>query len=82
MSLRSLFIKEPIPRPGKPRTLGRIDRIPTHDLPMWADNCIYAIGRNLSDYAKDPSRLEMLDEAVEGSRALAQVLEAMRSRIG
>lgn len=55
--------------------------MPTQELNTWANNTIYAVGRNLSEYAKDPSCLPFLDEAVEGSRVLAKLVLEMRQRI-
>lgn len=83
MTLRSLFIKHV--QTDDPKTWAVLERrvqgLPSHELPGWANQCLYAIGRNLSEYAKDPSRLDYMDEAVEGSRALLRLLEELQRRI-
>jgi hypothetical protein len=83
VNFRSLFIKETgsrLPR-NDAKAEARISRMPTQELNTWANNTIYAVGRNLSEYAKDPSCLPFLDEAVEGSRVLAKLVLEMRQRI-
>jgi len=59
----------------------RIRSMRTDDLPSWAEQSLYAIGRNLIEYRKDPSRPEFLDEAVDGSRVVVRLIEEYRRRL-
>lgn len=58
----------------------RVGVLPSPELHSWAEQSLYAIGRNLSEYRKDPSRLEYLEEAVDGSRVLVRLIEEYRRR--
>jgi hypothetical protein len=84
VSLKRLFIQQTAPEaPKNQKQLERrVSTMPTHDLATWADRSIYTIGYNLTEYAKDPSRLDYLDEAVEGSQALLRLVTEMRTRQG
>lgn len=79
--LRSLFIQSDEPRPSGGRAEARIARLPTHELTPWAEQCLYGIGRNLSEYSKDPAlRLDHLDEAVASAEVLLALVNELRSR--
>ena len=80
MKLRSLFIQDDGPRPPAGRAETRLARIPTYDLSAWAEQCLYAAGRNLSEFSKDPARRECLDEAVEAADLLYKTLVELRQR--
>jgi hypothetical protein len=51
----------------------------TFALPDWAESCLFAVGRNLSDFRRSAGP-ETLDEAVEGAEALVAVLKELRHR--
>jgi hypothetical protein len=80
--LRDLFIQtsgEPRPSPGKIEA--RIAHLPTHELTPWAEQCLYGIGRCLSEYTKDPVlRQDFLDEAVASAEVLVRLITELRSR--
>jgi hypothetical protein len=80
--LRDLFIQtgsEPRPVGGKAEA--RIAHLPTHELTPWAEQCLYSIGRCLSEYTKDPAlRQDYLEEAVASSEVLLKLVTELRSR--
>ena len=57
----------------------RVSKIPTVDLPEWADMAINDTGRALTNWRRrgDPGEL---DEALLGAEALAAILTAIRER--
>lgn len=81
MSLRDRLFIQPggDPRPGG-KAEGRIAVLSTAELRDWIDQYIYIIGRSLSEYSKDPTRREFLDEAVEASRLLHLCVKAVKER--
>lgn len=81
MRLRSLFIQDSEPRPSAGKVEARLSRVPTHELTPWAEQCLYAIGRNLSEYTKDPAlRQDHLDEAVVTAEVLVKIVTELRER--
>ena len=57
----------------------RIAKLPSDDLTKWADQALYGIGRNMSDWTKtvDPT---YLDEAKLGAEALVAVMTELQKR--
>lgn len=84
MRLRNLFVQDQPGTPGEAKTLSKLDRrvsaLPTHDLIPWAEQCIYAIGRGLSDYARDPSQVHMVTEAEQGAETLLVLIQELKAR--
>jgi hypothetical protein len=82
MRLRNLFIQNGgEPRPDGGRAEARIAMLPTHDLAAWVETSLYSIGRNLSDYSRDPAlRQDHLNEAVASAEVLLKLLTELRDR--
>jgi len=83
MKLRNLFIQDrpDTPEAGEPSKLDRrVSTLPTHDLVPWAEQCIYAIGRGLSDYSRDPSQVHMVIEAEQGAETLLVLIRELKAR--
>jgi hypothetical protein len=57
----------------------RVSKIPSADLPEWADMAINDAGRALTNWRRRGDPFE-LDEALLGAEALATILTAIRSR--
>lgn len=57
----------------------RVSKIPTADLPMWADQAINDTGRSLTAWRRRGDRSD-LEEAILGAEALATILMEVRDR--
>ena len=57
----------------------RVEKIPTHSLPTWAEQALYEIGRGLSYWIKSGDDA-VLDDLEKGSKALLAVLSEMKLR--
>lgn len=57
----------------------RVAKIPTSDLPVWADQAINDAGRSLTAWRRRGERAD-LEEAILGAEALAEILRAIRER--
>jgi hypothetical protein len=66
-------------KPFSEKVEKRIDKIPTADLTMWADQIITELGRALSQYEKQGSK-DMLNELVMGAESLHAVVDALHTR--
>lgn len=60
----------------------RASRIPTLDLPAWAEQCGFEVGRNLLIWGRESDRdaLDLAQEAAEGQLAL--INEMKRRAVG
>lgn len=79
MSLKNLFVQKPTEGTAT-KAEKRVATLQTHDLVPWAEQCLYAVGRCLSEWSRDTSRTEALLEAVEGSEALQVVMKELQRR--
>jgi hypothetical protein len=59
----------------------RVGSLPRADLVTWSDQALYAVGRNLTAYQRDPLP-EYLYEAQEGAQVLLAIVEEIRRREG
>ena len=81
MSLRTLLFKqEEGQREAATKAERRVQALATHDLVPWADQCLYAVGRSLSEWSKDAEGIERLYEAREGAQALQTIVEELVRR--
>lgn len=53
--------------------------LPTYALPDWADQCLYEVGRALSDFRREAS-VDSLAEAQLAAETLAVILKEMEVR--
>lgn len=63
----------------KTRVEKRVEKIPTADLNSWADQALYSIGRDLSQYQRNREAFR-LEEAETSAEALLAVIREIRSR--
>lgn len=78
--LRKLLVRETEEQRPVSKAERRVASLQTHDLVPWADQCLYAVGRCLSEWSKDAGRLELLDEAKEGAEALQIIVTELQRR--
>ena len=57
----------------------RVASLPTEDLTKWAEQALYGIGRNMSDWAKSSEAL-YIEEAKLGAEALLAVMSELKNR--
>lgn len=57
----------------------RVAKLDKEDLASWADQVLYGIGRNMSDWIKT-SDYEFIDEAQLGAEALLAVMTELKIR--
>lgn len=57
----------------------RVAALPSDDLTKWADQALYGIGRNMSDWAKTTEPI-YLEEAKIGAEALVAVMSELKNR--
>jgi hypothetical protein len=57
----------------------RVEGLPTAELLSWADQAIYSIGRNLSNWQKSKDNFS-LEEARIGSEVLHAIMESLNER--
>lgn len=57
----------------------RVSKLSTPDLVKWADQALFGIGRNLTDWGRDPV-YHYIDEAQLGANALLVVMNELCSR--
>jgi hypothetical protein len=71
--------KTDVNKPFSEKVAKRVSKIPTSDLEMWADQCLYELGRTLSTYSRlrESSQLE---NALEGAEALHAVVNELYKR--
>lgn len=77
----SVFKKDK-PRWEKPfpeKVAKRIEKIPTADLPMWAEQALFELGRCLSAYEKTRDTAH-LEDALTGVEAAHAVVNEMHRR--
>lgn len=58
----------------------RVSKIPTGELEMWTDQTLYEVGRCLSGYQKNRSKV-YLEEALNGAEALHAVVNELYNRM-
>lgn len=80
MKLRDIFIREPAQTRPLTKAEQRVASLPTHDLVPWAEQCLFAVGRAMSDWSRDAARPELLVEAVEATETLQVVLAELQNR--
>lgn len=57
----------------------RVASLPTDDLIKWAEQALYGIGRNMSDWVKSSETL-YIEEAKLGAEALLAVMNELKNR--
>jgi len=57
----------------------RVANLPTEDLTKWAEQALYGIGRNMSDWVKSSETL-YIEEAKLGAEALLAVMSELKNR--
>jgi hypothetical protein len=57
----------------------RVAKIPTSELPIWADQAINDTGRSLTAWRRRGDRVD-LEEAILGAEALSEILRSVRDR--
>lgn len=66
-------------KPFPEKVAKRIDKIPTADLPMWAEQALFELGRCLSAYEKTRDSAHLAD-ALTGVEAAHAVVNEMYRR--
>ena len=66
-------------KPFSEKVAKRIDKIPTADLPMWADQVLTELGRALSQYEKQ-KEAHLLEELVMGAESFHAIVDAIHRR--
>lgn len=61
------------------RVASRLQKLPDHDLIAWADQAIYAVGRNLTAYQRERAP-EYLEEAAMGAQVLLEAVNEIGRR--
>lgn len=61
------------------KLVNRIEKIPTADLPMWADQVLTELGRALSAYEKTGDE-NVLRELLLGAESLHAIVDALHTR--
>jgi len=80
MALKDLFVRRPSQDPERPEDAARrAARIPTPDLPSWAEQCIFEIGKNLQHYGRTNEDLA-LDNAEYAAQGLLAIIAEMKRR--
>ena len=59
----------------------RVASMSRSDLVAWSDQALYAVGRNLTAYQREPLP-EYLQEAQTGAQALLAIVEEIKRREG
>jgi len=71
--------KEPWTKPFSEKVSKRIQRIPSQELEMWAENCVNEIGKCLSAFMRTRDSY-YLEEALNGAEALHAVVDTLKVR--
>lgn len=58
----------------------RIARLETHEFTPWIEQCLYTIGRSLTEYNRDIARTELIDEAIASSEICTALLAELKER--
>ena len=66
-------------KPFPEKILKRIEKIPTADLPMWAEQALFELGRCLSSYEKARDAAHLTD-ALAGVEAAHAIVNEMHRR--
>jgi hypothetical protein len=66
-------------KPFSEKVANRIDKIPTADLPLWADQVLTELGRALSQYEKQKEK-HILDELMMGAESFHAIVDALHRR--
>lgn len=78
--LRRLTVREAAPTPPPPAER-RAAVLPTPEIAPWAESCLYAIGRSLSEWNRAPTQVEHLEEAAAAAESLQVLLAELRRRV-
>jgi hypothetical protein len=71
--------KEPWTKPFSEKIYKRVQKLPSQELEIWADNCINELGKCISGYLKTRNAY-YLEEALTGAEALHAVIETLKLR--
>ena len=66
-------------KPFSERVAKRIDKIPSADIPMWADQTLTELGRALTQYEKHGEK-HILEELLMGAESFHALVDALYKR--
>jgi hypothetical protein len=59
--------------------MGRVSKIGTSELVLWAENALFAIGKNLTQWSRSQDPV-LLEEAHIGAEALLAITTELKNR--
>lgn len=58
----------------------RVSHLGLHDLPGWAEQSLYAIGKDLVDWRARPTEVELIEDALAHAQTVTVALRELRRR--
>lgn len=58
----------------------RIASLTTPEFTPWIEQCLYTIGRSVIEYEREPTRVELLEEALGASQVCTELIEELKRR--